>query len=200
MTTKRQEELEQAARQALGELGPNTSTEFLIAVTSERTKVEPNEIIAAISAVNGRGNRHSLQSTAGLRHPQTPRPAATKESPLGSAKRVVAGLACVKSRPVRRCGGAGLETGVGGRRWRDALPGANAVAAWKILLRTLCLSAIALAPRPTEGDAVRDPRLQVCSRRPEFPPARDRGSDCLWRHLLLHTATQHRAQRWELGP
>jgi hypothetical protein len=54
MTTKRQQELEQAARQVLGELGPNTSTEFLIAVTSERTKVEPEEILEAISAVNGR--------------------------------------------------------------------------------------------------------------------------------------------------
>jgi hypothetical protein len=53
MTTKRQQELEQAARQLLGELGPNTSTEFLIAVTSERTKVEPDEIVEAISAVNG---------------------------------------------------------------------------------------------------------------------------------------------------
>jgi hypothetical protein len=72
MTTKRQQELEQAARQALGELGPNTSTEFLIAVTSERTMVEPNEIVEAISAVNGGGNRHSLQSMAGLRRPQTP--------------------------------------------------------------------------------------------------------------------------------
>jgi hypothetical protein len=73
MTTKRQQELEQAARQVLAELGPNTSTEFLIAVTSERAKVEPDEIVEAISAANGRGNRHpsSLQSTAGLRRPQS---------------------------------------------------------------------------------------------------------------------------------
>jgi hypothetical protein len=71
MTTKRQQELEQAARQVLGELGPNTSTEFLLAVTSDRTKVEPDEIVEAISTVNGRSNRHpSMQSTAGL--PQTP--------------------------------------------------------------------------------------------------------------------------------
>jgi hypothetical protein len=76
MTTKRQQELEQAARQALGELGPNTSTEFLIAVTSERTMVEPNEIVEAISAVNGGGNRHLLQSMAdcGARKPQRPAP------------------------------------------------------------------------------------------------------------------------------
>jgi hypothetical protein len=73
MTTKRQQALAQAARQVLAELGPNTSTEFLIAVTSERTQGEPNEIIEAISAVNGRGNQHpsSSQSTAGLRRPQT---------------------------------------------------------------------------------------------------------------------------------
>jgi hypothetical protein len=71
---RRQRELEQAARQILGELGPNASTEFLIAVTSDRTKVEPDEIVEAISAVNGRGKRHpsSLQSTAGLRRSQTP--------------------------------------------------------------------------------------------------------------------------------
>jgi hypothetical protein len=77
MTTKRQRELERAARQALGELGPNTSTEFLIAVTSERTQGEPNEIIEAISAVNGRGNQHPSSSQSrlvcGARKPKTAR-------------------------------------------------------------------------------------------------------------------------------
>jgi hypothetical protein len=40
-------ETDQAARRVLGELGPNMSTEFLIAVTSVRTKVEPDEIVEA---------------------------------------------------------------------------------------------------------------------------------------------------------
>jgi hypothetical protein len=64
MKTKRQQELEHAARQILGELGPNTSTEFLIAVTSERTKVEPDEIVEAISAVNRGGNGAATASLA----------------------------------------------------------------------------------------------------------------------------------------
>jgi hypothetical protein len=73
MTTKRQQELEQAARQLLGELGPNTSTEFLIAVTSERTKVEPDEIVEAISAVNGGENGAATAPLAACDAPADPR-------------------------------------------------------------------------------------------------------------------------------
>jgi hypothetical protein len=51
MTTKQQREIERAFLGALHEFGQNTTTEFLIAVTSERTKVEYDEIVDALAAI-----------------------------------------------------------------------------------------------------------------------------------------------------
>jgi hypothetical protein len=56
MQTIRQKQLEQAVRDVLNELGHQTTTEFLIAVASERTQADPREIIEAVSAVDGRKN------------------------------------------------------------------------------------------------------------------------------------------------
>jgi hypothetical protein len=56
METTRQKQLERAVRGVLNELGPHTTTEFLIAVASERTQADPREIIEAISALDGRKN------------------------------------------------------------------------------------------------------------------------------------------------
>jgi hypothetical protein len=56
METTRQKQLEQAVRSVLDELGEQTTTEFLIAVASERTQADPREIIEAVSALNCRKN------------------------------------------------------------------------------------------------------------------------------------------------
>jgi hypothetical protein len=60
VATERQLQLEQVFRLALEEHGPGVSTEFLIAVTSERTRADPREIIEAVGVVD---RRPGLQGT-----------------------------------------------------------------------------------------------------------------------------------------
>jgi hypothetical protein len=67
MATERQQQLEQAFRCALKELGTSVSTEFLIAATSERTKADPGEIIEAVNVLNRRlGRQDSDEGTGGV--------------------------------------------------------------------------------------------------------------------------------------
>jgi hypothetical protein len=44
--------MDRAFRQALNEYGDGVSTDFLLAITSERSQVDPREIKAAVSEVN----------------------------------------------------------------------------------------------------------------------------------------------------
>jgi hypothetical protein len=57
MATERQLEIDQAFLSALREYGDATDTEFLIAVTSERTKAEYRDIVEALAALHLRRNR-----------------------------------------------------------------------------------------------------------------------------------------------
>ena len=45
-------ELEEALRRALAEFGDSTPTDFLIAVTSDRTQTDPRDVIKAVEAVH----------------------------------------------------------------------------------------------------------------------------------------------------
>jgi hypothetical protein len=69
MATQRQLQLEQAFRLALKELGSGVSTEFLIAVTSERTKADPDEIIeASIDEWSARARMRARARSVSLRN------------------------------------------------------------------------------------------------------------------------------------
>lgn len=52
VATRRQMELEEALRRALAEFGDSTPTDFLIAVTSDRTQTDPRDVIKAVEAVH----------------------------------------------------------------------------------------------------------------------------------------------------
>ena len=51
MATERQCEIDQAFHEALNEFGVSTDTEFLTAVTSERTKADYDEIVEALASI-----------------------------------------------------------------------------------------------------------------------------------------------------
>jgi hypothetical protein len=51
MPTSRQLKFDEAVHRALADFGPATSTDYLIAVASDRTKADPREVIEAVKVV-----------------------------------------------------------------------------------------------------------------------------------------------------